>query len=67
MKKIDAWKTIDGKIGETKCAAEIHEKRIEGEKSIRNIYYLGMVDCDDDLIDFLDQHILTILNFYGRA
>ncbi|KKN32348.1 hypothetical protein LCGC14_0814980 [marine sediment metagenome] len=67
MKKIEAWKTSDGKVWETEVAAEMHEKRITGEEKIRNIYYTGMVDCGNDLIDFLDQHILTILDFYGRA
>ena len=66
MNKIEAWKTSDGKIWETEGAAETHEKRTAGEDKIRNIYYNGMVDCDNDLIDFLDQHKSTILAFYGR-
>ncbi len=67
MKKIEAWKTSDGKVWVTESTAEKHEKRIDGENKIRNIYYNGMIDCDNDLIDFLDQHIVTILDFYGRA
>ncbi len=65
MKKIEAWKTNDGKVWETKDAAEIHEKRTEGENLIRNIYYTGMVECAMDLLDLLDQHKITILSFYG--
>lgn len=67
MKKIEAWKTTDGKIWENEVAAKMHEKKVTGENRIRNIYYTGMVECENDLIDFLDQHKLTILDFYGRA
>ena len=67
MNKIEAWKTSDGKIWETEGAAEMHEKRTRGESLIRGIYYDQMIECESDLIEFLDNHILTILNFYGRA
>lgn len=67
MKKIEAWKTTDGKIWETEVAAGRYEKRTMGENEIRKMYYTGMVECENDLIDFLDQHKLTILDFYGRA
>ena len=65
MKKIEAWKTDDGKVWETECAAEMHQKRMDAEKGIRFIYYHGMVECENDLIDFLDQHRCTVLSFYG--
>ena len=65
MNKIEAWKTDDNKIFTTEYDAKMHENRINAEDLIRNIYFTGMVDCDNDLIDFLDQHRTTILNFYG--
>jgi len=65
MKKIEAWKTSDGKVWETECAADIHERRIEGETLIRNIYYNGMLECSNDLIDFLIESKITVLKFYG--
>ena len=65
MKKIEVWKTNDGKTWGTKCVAEMHERKTEGENLIRNIYYTGMVECAMDLLNFLDQHKITILSFYG--
>ena len=65
MKKIDAWKTNDGKIWENESAAEVHQTRMDAESGIRFIYCCGVVECESDLIDFLDQHRITILKFYG--
>ena len=65
MKKIVAWKTNDGKIWEAECAAEMHERKIEGEALIRNIYFNGMLECSNDLIDFLIEKKITVLKFYG--
>ena len=67
MKKIEAWKTDDGKVWETECAAEMHEKRVKAEKLIVDLYYPQMIECATDLIEFLDANKLKILDIYGRA
>lgn len=65
MKKIEAWKTDDGKIWESESKAKEHEARIEAIDSIRATYYSRMIDCDNDLIAFLDDNKIIILKFYG--
>ncbi len=65
MNKIEAWKTTDDKIWENEDAAKVHQTRIDAKNGVRFIYYNGMIECETDLINFLDQHRHTILNFYG--
>lgn len=65
MKKIEAWKTDDGKVWETEAAADMHEKRITGENLIRGVYWTGMVECESDLVTFLEEYRITVLRFYG--
>ena len=65
MKKIEAWKTTDGKVWETECAADMHERKTEGESLIRNIYFNGMLECSNDLVEFLTQYKTTVLKYYG--
>ena len=67
MKKIEAWKTNDGKVWETECAAEMHEKRRVAEKKIIDLYYPQMIECATDLMEFLNENKLEMLNIYGRA
>ena len=65
MKKTEAWKTDDGKIWETEEAAEMHETRTTAESTIRILFYDGMVESPEHLIDFLDTNKTIILWFYG--
>ena len=65
MKKIEAWRTANGKIWETEEAAKMYETRTIAESTIRILFYNGIVEDPEDLIDFLDTNKTTILRFYG--
>ena len=63
--RVEMWKTNDGKVWETECAAERHETRTTAESTIRILFYNGMVEDPENLIDFLDTNKTIILRFYG--
>ena len=65
MKKIDAWKTDDGNVWETESAATKHQKEIDAIKYFDGITYRGMVECGDDVVNFLVSHKKKILEYYG--
>ena len=65
MKKIEAWKTNDGKVWETECAAEMYETRTIAESTIKILFYNEIVEDPEHLIDFLETNKTTILQFYG--
>ncbi len=64
MNKIEAWKTTDGKVWETEAEANMHERKTEGESLIINIYFHGMLECSNDLVEFLTQYKTTVLKYY---
>ncbi len=65
MKKIEAWKTSDGKVWETKYAAEKHNRELVMASILNDLYYHGMIECGDHLLDFLVDHKPIILQYYG--
>ena len=65
MKKIEAWKTDDGKIWETEVMAEKHEHKLKAMKCFEEQYYYGMVVCNRGLFEFIDSHRKQILEYYG--
>ncbi len=67
MRKIEAWKTSDNKVFESKSKAEGHQAELEALEIFREIYFHGMIECADDIICFLIENKSTVLNFYGLS
>ena len=65
MKKIDAWRTDDGKVWETEVVAEIHESKLKLTRDLEEEYYRGMIESTQDLVEFLDNYRGRILEYYG--
>ena len=65
MKKIEAWKTTDGKVWETESAATKHQKEIDAIKYFDVVSYRRMIECGDDVVNFLIYYKDKILEYYG--
>jgi len=67
MEKIEAWKTNDGKVWETEYAAKKHQAELDALCVFEEVYYRGMIESANDIINLLIEHKNTILDFYGVA
>ena len=67
MKKIEAWKTSDNKVFEEESVAEKHQAELNALEFFRDIYYRGIVESADDIINLLIENKNTTLDFYGLS
>ena len=65
MKKFEGWKTDDGKIWETEEAAEMYEARLNVINYFETAFFHGMIECGEDIVNFLDDFKERILVYYG--
>ncbi len=63
--RVEMWKTDDGKLWVTEEEAGMHEKRTVMTSILNDLFYRGMIECGDHLLDFLNDHKPIILQYYG--
>ena len=67
MKKIEAWKTEDNKIFEDESRAKKHQDELNALEVFQDIYYRGIIENADDIINLLIENKSAILDFYGLS
>ena len=67
MRKIEAWKTSDNEVFEEETKAEKHQVELDTLESFRLVYYRGMVESAEDIINLLVENRGTILDYYGLS
>lgn len=67
MKKIEAWKTTNGKVFENVIKATTHQLELDTIEEFRKVVYRGMVETAEDVINFLTENKTVILKFYGTS
>ena len=67
MKEVKAWKTSDNKVFEDETKAEKHQRELNALEVFQDIYYRGIIENADDIINLLIENKSTILDFYGLS
>jgi len=65
MERVDMWRAKGGKIFATEAEAAKHERETSILDKFRDIYFHGMIESAEHIIDLLVDHRPIILEFYG--
>ena len=66
-KKIEMWETDDDKVWATEEKAAKHEISLDTLEYFEEIYYRGMLECAEDILQLLDDHRGQIETYYGLS
>ena len=64
-KRVEMWKTDDGKVWATKVMAAEHERKVELVRYFDKMIYRDMITNGEDILSLLTEHIDKILEYYG--
>lgn len=64
-KRVEMWKTKDGKLWVTEENAAKHEKELEILEYFNKVTWRDMISTGDEVINFLISYKDKILEYYG--